>query len=133
MRNIYSNPRTFAGFNDWPYGRKLRCRCEFTVEALDAGTHKERISKVTINPKTGRPNKPKKTTFAPQVRIVDGSDGKTYILQRSNYGETLYIKKSDFYDFESIRKENEPERYAQLDSLFDYHIREEDRAPELGS
>ncbi len=117
MKNIYTNPRTYAAFPDWPYGRKTRTLCTFTVEIVGAfAGRRERISKVTVNPRTGRENKAKKTTFAPQVRIVDGSDGKTYILQKSNYSMVLYIKKSDFFDFESIHPEDE--RYDSVRKLF---------------
>jgi len=122
MQNIYSNPRTFVRFNDWPYGRQLKTECTFQVETLIiAGDHKERVSKTTINPKTGKPNKPKKTTFAVQARIVDGSDGKTYIIEQSNWGPTIYVKKWDFYDHESISLEGDAERYAQVHELFSSH------------
>lgn len=117
MKTTYRNPRTFAEFTNWPYGRRLKTVCTFTVETLDTGgTHKERISKVTINPTTGRENKAKKTTFAPAVRIVDGSDGKTYLIQKSGYGSSLYVKKSDFFDYESIYESDE--RYTATMALF---------------
>lgn len=123
MKNEYRNPRTFAGFDDWPYGRRFKTRCEFTVETLDInGSHKERVSKMTINPKTGRPNKPKKTTFAPACRIVDSSDGKTYIIYKSGYGPSIYVKKWDFYDHESIQEGDE--RYYRVLALFDEVERE---------
>jgi len=119
MKNIYTNPRTFAAIPDWPYGRKTRTLCTFTVEVLESGgSHKERISKVTVNPNTGRDNKPKKTTFSPAVRIVDGSDGKTYLIQKSGYSMVIYVKKSDFFDFESIHPEDE--RYAATLALFNF-------------
>lgn len=132
MKNIYSNPRTFAEFPDWPYGRRFKTLCTFEVEALEiAGDHKERVIKTTINPQTGKANKPKKTTFAVQARIVDGNDGKTYLIEQSKYGPTIYVKRWDFFDHESIRQGDDAERYAEVRSLFDYHIPDEAQEREL--
>ena len=74
---IYTNPRKSITIEDWPYGSK-RTKCYFSVEQKGS---KERAVRVTINPKTGAANKPKKLTYSLKVLFVDGSDGKTYIMQ----------------------------------------------------
>lgn len=73
----YRNPRKDAVISDWPCGR-LRTTATFSVEA-DA-KRGERAVRVTVDPKTGRATEPKKLTYAMQSLIVDGDDGKTYIL-----------------------------------------------------
>jgi len=73
----YSNPRKEVVVNDWPYSRALRTKCTFTVEK---GKGKERAVRVTVNPKTGRENPPKRLTYARKVLFVDGDNGRTYVL-----------------------------------------------------
>lgn len=87
----YSNPRTFARFIDWPYG-SARTACTFTVETHPA--RGQRAVRVTLHPVTGRPSAPKALTYAPQVRIVDGDDGRTYIVERTAYG-FITVMRSD--------------------------------------
>ena len=72
-----SNPRKDAMIEDWPIGRN-RCRCHFFVE-----THPkrgERVIRETENKTRTGWNKPKKLTYATCMVVVDGDDGKTYIL-----------------------------------------------------
>lgn len=82
----FSNPRLAADFPDWPMGGNKRGRCTFTVE---------------YNPKRGyrfirqTTGKPKATTFGGPAAIVDGSDGRTYLLQ-----------KAGMYDFISVYGSN---------------------------
>ena len=86
MNITFSNPRLRAEFADWPSGGR-RVPCVFQVERK-AG--KWRVSRTT----TG---KSKTTTYGGAVCIVDGSDGKTYILQDSVYG-FINIRRFDFLD-----------------------------------
>jgi len=110
----YSNPRLDARFDDWPWGSKLRTIAEFTVESKP--NKGERVSRVLNDPKTGRTCKPKYTTYARACRIVEGSDGHTYILQALNpYGFHVYQWNLQFTQ-EYIR-EDDP-RYASLVALF---------------
>jgi hypothetical protein len=72
MMITFSNPRQFARIEDWPYGGNKRGPCVFQVESHPK--RGQRVSRTT----TG---KPKYTTYADQgACIVDGSNGKTYIL-----------------------------------------------------
>lgn len=88
----YSNPRTHAVIEDWPFGQ-YRTTATFYIE-----THPkrgERGVRVTRDPKTGRNNKPKALTFARQARIVDGADGKTYILETHHHGDGVSVMQSN--------------------------------------
>lgn len=66
----FSNPRLKAVIEDWPSG-KQRVTCTFEVEAKKGKG--ERVNRIT----TG---KPKSTTYTDWMCIVDGDDGKTYLL-----------------------------------------------------
>jgi hypothetical protein len=63
-----------ATVQDWPSGTK-RVTAHFTIEQTPRG---ERAVRTT----TGTP---KKLTFAKMARIVDGSDGRTYIAEYTIY------------------------------------------------
>lgn len=80
----YSNARAVAEFADWPHGRNERTRCTFRVERVKG--RGERVSRVTVDPRTGREAKPKVTTAGLRAAIVDGSDGKTYVVTLTIYG-----------------------------------------------
>lgn len=83
----FSNPRRSATFDDWPLGRDKRGPCAFAVEPHPK--RGERVSRTTYG-------KPKFTTYAERFVIVDGSDGKTYLLAYSSrYGESVRVVSSD--------------------------------------
>lgn len=77
-----SNPRTEAIIEDWPHGRNRRVTATFTVE--NGGNRGFRVARVT----TG---KPKKTTYHLRIKIVDGDDGKIYVLGLTEYGQIVLI------------------------------------------
>lgn len=102
----YSNPRTSATIENWPSGSK-RVTAYFTIEVDPK--RGERTVRVT----TGAP---KKLTFARKMRIVDGDDGRTYIVALTGYGH-ITVKNGDMkYDTETVFP-REP-RYADLLALF---------------
>jgi len=113
METIYSNPRLSAEFDDWPYG-KFRTKATFTIESHPK--RGERASRVTVNPKNGQTNKPKTTTYAPKVRIVDGNDGKTYIIEKPLWGHISVMKWDLQFQHETI-SDTDP-RYSQILALF---------------
>lgn len=86
----FSNLRTRAEFDDWPFGRQ-RCRCRFWIET---GKRGERCCRVTENKARTGWNKAKKLTFAARMVIADGDDGKTYVLAWGGYG-SVYVHFSD--------------------------------------
>jgi len=75
-----TNPRTEATIENWPYGRK-QVTANFEVEANKRG---ERVKRTT----TG---KPKATTYYAKCRIVDGDDGRTYVLAQTEFGQIVLI------------------------------------------
>ena len=103
----YSNPRLHAEFDNWPCGGKV-VKCQFAVEYN--GNKGSRVARTTTD-KSGLWCKPKYTTYAKRSVIVDGEDGRTYILQQSMYGVT--VLRSDFMDQEN-QMGNDPERLKYL-------------------
>jgi hypothetical protein len=83
----FTNPRLEATFQDWPLGGSKRGPCTFVVEK-----HPKRGSRI-LRTTTG---KPKASTYSDLCAIVDGSDGRTYLLHYSTaYGECVSIYSSD--------------------------------------
>ena len=108
----YSNPRKNLTVTDWPYGR-LQTTAVFSIETVKG---KQRAVRTTTNPKTGRINKPKKTPFSKIARIVDGSDGRTYIAELTNFG-TVSIRQSNLQYQQEYISDNDS-RYPELLELF---------------
>ncbi len=89
---VFNNPRKFAEFGDWPCGRHW-CKCRFEVESNSRG---ERVLRFTENKARTGWNKPKKTTYADAFVIVDGDDGKTYLLSYNSIcGRPIIVWFSD--------------------------------------
>ncbi len=111
----YANPRMEAVINDWPSGSH-RVQARFWVQVTNRG---ERACRTTANPKTGKPCAPKILTYAQRMRIVDGSDGKIYIIEdNSNYGHITVMQSNLQYNHETIHR-GEP-RHSEVMALFDY-------------
>lgn len=108
----YSNPRLVAEINDWPIGGGNRGICKFEVE--DGGKKGKRIVRTTTD-KHGRWCKPKKDTYAAAVCVVDGDDGKTYIMSTTMYG-FVKISRADFMDHENVW-EKDGERFKEMLAL----------------
>jgi len=87
--------------DDYPSGRH-RVKAMWKVETKGK---KSRVSRVTHHPKTGRPSKPKSTTYALRTKIGLGADGRAYVIQLTEYGQIVvwagtmktntYIKETD--------------------------------------
>lgn len=109
-----SNPRLSATFSNWPLGFRNTCSCSFNVEF--SKTHGARVTKTT----TG---KPKKFTYCKEVAIVDGDNGKTYIIGRSVYGSiTIYshdekTPPTNEFKNHSVNMENDSELFLELDAM----------------
>ena len=102
---IYSNPRMKAVIQDWPSGHK-RVTATFEIEQTKRG---ERAVRTTDGA-------PKKLTFASKARIVDGSDGRTYIAELTLYGHISIMKGDMKFQQESIFERDA--RYAAVFELF---------------
>jgi hypothetical protein len=101
----YSNPRMSATIENWPSGSK-RVTARFEIEQ---GTRGERAVRTT----TGEP---KKLTYAKLARIVDGSDGRTYIAEFTMYGHISIMRGDMKYSHETIHS-SDP-RYAMALEVF---------------
>jgi hypothetical protein len=86
----FSNPRTNAMIEDWPIGRQ-RCRARFEVEQKHGKG--ERVARYTENKARTGWNRPKRTTYADRFVIVDGDDGRTYLLadNRTYHAVTVWL------------------------------------------
>lgn len=113
MTITYSNPRLEAVIQDWPIGNK-RTTATFRVETHP--TRGQRGTRFTIDPKTGRPSATKVLTYAAMVRIVDGDDGRTYLIERSIYGGVSVMQSNMQFQHEHISGEDP--RCADLLALF---------------
>ncbi len=114
MPITYSNPRLSATIADWPHGAH-RTKATFAIE-----THPQRgqrATRVTIDPKTGRPSTPKVLTYARKARIVDGDDGRTYIAELTMYG-FVTIMRGDMKYQEAVIHQDSPD-YAAALALFE--------------
>lgn len=58
--------------DDYPYGFKLRTQIRYWIETTK---HGDRMVSQTLNPKTGRWNKPKKTTYVKVAALYLNDDG----------------------------------------------------------
>lgn len=105
----YSNPRLTADIENWPIGGGKRGTAHFFIEQGTGREGQERAVRVTFG-------KPKKLTYATKARIVDGSDGRTYIAELSAYG-FICIKRGDMkHDEENIFERDA--RFEELKKLF---------------
>lgn len=96
----YSNPRTYAEFDDWPCGSgRMRCRCVFVVRSSARGNRIERTTFRT----DGTPNSPKRGTYCTTARVVDGSDGRIYVLERTARAESICVRESDIAHAHYVR------------------------------
>ena len=103
---VYSNPRMRAEVGNWPHGSR-RVTALFEIE-----THPQRGQRA-CRTTTGAA---RKLTFARQMRIVDGDDGRTYIAALSCYGHiTIYRGDMKFHHETVFGRDG---RYAGLRALF---------------
>lgn len=84
----YSNPRLSLVVEGWPWGQKMRTQASFFVESNKRG---QRVGRILKDPHSGRPCAAKFTTYSAQARIVDGSDGRTYIATLGHFNSSIQI------------------------------------------
>jgi hypothetical protein len=101
----YSNPRMRAVIQDWPSGSK-RVTAIFEIEQTKRG---ERAVRTTDGA-------PKKLTYETKARIVDGSDGRTYIAELTLYG-FITIMRGDMKFQHEVIHQNNP-RFDAVHELF---------------
>ncbi len=105
----FTNPRLKAVINDYPLGGNKRGQCTFEIEYKPGKGYR------AVRTTTG---KPKTDTYSGQAVIVDGDDGKTYILYKTMYG-FIKIRRWDFMDANpgSIFLSDNPEQWEALTEL----------------
>jgi hypothetical protein len=109
----FSNPRLRAEIQDYPLGGSKRGLCVFQLEQ-----HPKRGWRFTRTT-TG---KPKTATYGREGAVVDGDNGRTYLIQRADSFNFINVWGSDFknvIDAPSVFPESNPELYAELDALID--------------
>jgi hypothetical protein len=115
----FSNPRLRAEFSGWPNGRRGGCLCVFEVER-----HPVRGWRF-VRTTTG---KPKLGTYGGPACIVDGSDGKPYLLHHAGEGSPfLSIYRGDMklasketgVEYGTVWPDHQPEFFAQLAALIE--------------
>ena len=113
MNLTYHSPCLALLILDWPSGR-YQVAARFSIETHP--TRGQRAVRQTQHPVKGTWSAPKTTTYAAQVRIVTGSDGKTYILELSGSGSIHIMQGNLQFTAEHVMW-NDP-RYAELAQLF---------------
>lgn len=111
----YSNPRMHAEIGNWPMGGTRRGVAIFNVESK-AGKG-ERAVRVTRRDGETRVTSPKALTYARKVRIVDGDDGKTYVLNLTEFGFISVMQSNMQFGQEQVFYDNP--RYAEIRALFE--------------
>ena len=113
----YGNPRTSAVIEDWPMGARSRGTATFTIEANGKG---ERARRTTQLPGK-QPGYPRVLTYARRARIVDGSDGRTYVIEdNSDYGHVTVMRGDMKYAHETIYRDDP--RHAEVMELFEQEV-----------
>lgn len=107
----YSNPRMEATIDNWPSGGK-RVSAIFWIEQTSRG---ERGCRCTLT--AGRKSTAKKLTYASKARIVDGDDGRTYVLELSAMYGHINVMRGDMKYYQEVIYELNP-RYPELLRLF---------------
>lgn len=106
MELTYSNPRMDAAIENWPSGSK-RVTAMFHIE--QDPKRGERGTRITSGAA-------KKLTYSKLARIVDGSDGRTYIAEYTIYGHITIMKGDMKFTHETIHPDDP--RYTQVRELF---------------
>ena len=102
----YSNPRLEATIDNWPSGSQ-RVTAVFTIET-DAKRGQRAVRTTT--------GKPVKLTFARKARIIDGSDGRTYIANLTDFGHISIMRGDMKFSEEAIFETDS--RYPATLALF---------------
>ena len=92
VRLLYGHvsPETAYLVEDYPYGRRLRCRIRYWIDTPTAGTYRgsQRLPHQTTDPRRpGQPwNKPRGSTFAPRTWMYLDDQDHVQHTGLSQYG-----------------------------------------------
>lgn len=104
---VFTNPRLEAVIEDYPLGGNKRGRCTFRVEHNPKKGY--RFVKQTFG-------KPKADTYGGKAAIVDGNDGRTYLIQFAGDFDFIKINRFDFKNAAEPAFPSDP-LYATLAAL----------------
>lgn len=76
-----TSPETAHSVPNWPWGYKLKTTKKFWVETKKG--FGQRVCAQTINPKTGRECKPKKSTYNPVMIIAEHTNNEGVVTTSS--------------------------------------------------
>jgi hypothetical protein len=113
-RITYTAPAMERKIEGWPLGRFERATALFTIEQHP--TRGERAVRVLVTAEGKRFN-PKKLTYAAKVRIVEGSDGRTYIAELTRSGFVSIMRGDMKYEAEAIHEDNP--HFGEVRALFE--------------
>jgi len=112
----FSNPRLVAEFSDWPLVGNKRGQCKFWMEWKKGKGHR------FVRQTSG---KPKTTTYGGNGVIVDGSDGRTYLVQYAGQFDFIKVWDSSFMmpppevHPDAVFPDTQPELYKSLQGLIE--------------
>lgn len=107
----HTSPDTAYVVSDYPYGFRLRTSIRYWVETKKG--HGQRFVSQTLNPKSGRWNSPKASTYASIIVMFIGSDGHVHHDGLSDYANEheIDIFENTFADALTENREREVLRY----------------------
>jgi hypothetical protein len=111
----YTNPTMERRIEGWPMGRQKRAIAVFSIEQHP--TRGERAVRVLMEENFSRAYAPKKLTFSLKQRIVDGSDGRTYVAALTRSGFVSIMQGDMKFQAEAIFPEDP--RFAEVRALFE--------------
>lgn len=87
----HTNCDTARLVGDYPYGYRLRTQIRYWIETN--ARHGDRFMAQTLNPKTGRWNKPKASTYSPVMAMYVDGEGHVTHTAVSTYSKPEWIER----------------------------------------
>lgn len=86
------SPETARLVDDYPYGRRVRTQIRYWIETVRGKG--DRFVSQTLNPKTGRWNNPKRSTYSPvMVMYVDPENGHVKHTAISTWADDEWLER----------------------------------------
>jgi hypothetical protein len=85
----HTDEETAFVVDDYPYGFRLRTQIRFWIESVKGKG--DRFCSQTMNPKTGRWNKAKKSTYSPVMAMYMNEEGHVTHASVSQWAEDAWI------------------------------------------
>ena len=108
----HTGPETAYVVEDYPYGFRLRTSIRYWLETKPR--HGQRFISQTLNPKTGRWNKPKASTYSPIAVMFVNSDGHVKWNGLSGYADDNEINEYERIHADALTGNYERETIRHL-------------------